>query len=114
MTDLELIEWLERCVKDDCDNCPYRYDSEACLGITAWALDLIKYQMARLDTLVNDSAAMPNYEEINRKLEEKLCEAEIVHERIQRDLSEAQKELAHLRAVKATAEAFLGRKIEVK
>lgn len=57
---------------------------------------------------------MPDYEAISHKLGEELERVEIEYERTQRELAEAQRELAYLRGVKATAEAFLGVKIDGK
>jgi hypothetical protein len=115
MKEHEIFEKAERCVLGNCKDCPYT--TEDCSNVLKNLLELAKRYKAQLEqptTAGAECAVMPNYEEINRKLEDKLCKAEIEHERTQRDLYEAQRELAHLRAVKATAEAFLGRKIEVK
>lgn len=116
MTDYEkLMKALECCSAEGserCEECPY---TNKCRQKDKDAIELILELKAQLEQPVNDGAectAMPNYEEINRKLEDKLCKAECEHERTQRALSEMQKELEYLRAVKATAEAFLGRKIE--
>ncbi|MBQ2241483.1 MAG: hypothetical protein II319_05025 [Clostridia bacterium] len=119
MKDYEtIIKTLKLCtdLSKDCDNCPYADEPDACKRVKIDAVKLLEEMKAALEqptTAGAECAVMPNYEEINRKLEEKLCEAEIDHERAQRSLYEAQEELAYLRAVKATAEAFLGRKIEV-
>lgn len=135
MKENELFEIAERCVHGSCEGCGHK--AADCDNVLKNLLELAKTYKAELEQLKisgAECAVMPDYEaedrsnvlknnlelakqyyeEINRQLEEKLCVAEIDHERIQRDLFEAQKELAHLRAVKATAEAFLGRKIEVK
>lgn len=113
MTDCQIIKLAERCVAGKCEDCPYTTND--CSEVLERLLELAKRQKAQLEQPViagEECTAMPNYEEINRKLEDKLCKAEIEHERTQRELYEAQRELEYLRAVKATAEAFLGRKIE--
>lgn len=102
MKDYEIVEVLECCVKEDCANCPFRDDSDGCLSMTARAFDLIKRQKEQLERPVDGS------------LNDKLCEVTIELERQNRYIADLQHEIAYLRAIKATAEAFLGRKIEVK
>ena len=97
-----------------CIDCPYYETEEGCIGLKKDTIEVLESMKAELE----QPTAMLNYEAENhglnaelRKLSNKLSEAEIAHERTQRELAEAQNELVYLRAVKATAEAFLGVKI---
>ena len=115
MKDYEKIaEALTHCGHDMlCEDCPYKAVSDCTRQLNDDAVRLIEELVDRLEqpkTTATD-VIIPNYESENRKLNDKLCEAEIALERYQRECAEAQRELAYLRAVKATAEAFLGRKI---
>lgn len=117
MKDFEkIVKALECCSAEGnapCDECPYKEVN--CRQKDRDARELILELKAQLEspTTACDSEiiAQSHSEEI-RKLNDKLGEAEIAHERTQRELHEAQKELAYLRAIKATAEAFLGVKID--
>jgi hypothetical protein len=115
----KIVESLTICANHPgCTNCAYRNteSNRTCHDLLKQdALELIKELKAQLEqpTTVCDSEiiAQSHSEEI-RKLNDKLCKAEVAHEGTQRELHEAQKELAYLRAIKATAEAFLGVKID--
>lgn len=98
---------LEICAEesaDRCDECPY---VGKCRELRTDAARLIEELVDRLE----HPTTACDYEATSHKLGEELERVEIENERIQRELSEAQKELAYLRAVKATTEAFLGVKI---
>ena len=107
-----------------CDGCPYHHIEDGCVQLKKDIIELFEEMKAQPDRPVQDNEALlqSHSEEIRKlydklsgeihKLNNKLSEAEIAHERTQRELAEAQKELAYLRAVKATAEAFLGAKID--
>ncbi len=113
MKDYEIIKLVERCVAGECVDCPYT--TADCSEVLERILELAKRQKAQLEqptTACDHEIIAQSHSEEIRKLHDKLCEAEIAHERIQRELSEAQKELAYLRAIKATTEAFLGVKID--
>ena len=100
MKDYEIIKVLECCVREDCKNCPYSNSEDDCMAMTTKALDLIKKQKELLDRPVDGS------------LNDKLCEVTIELERQNRYIADLQNELAYLRGVKATAEAFLGKGIK--
>ena len=68
--------------------------------------------MKELKARLEQPTTMPDYEAECRKLEEELYRVNVEYERTQRELSEAQKELTYLRAIKAATEAFLGVKID--
>ena len=109
----KIVQACKICVESEgCDGCPYA-DGSCAPDLRKDVLNLITEMKTELDRPVQDyeSLAQSHSEEI-RKLHDKLSKAEIVHERTQRELYEAQKELTYLRAVKATAEAFLGVKID--
>lgn len=113
MKDYEVIATLERCVKDDCKNCPFREREDDCMGIVNHALSLIKEQKTKLEQPTPiESKIIHKYDEQLCKLNDELCKVGIEYERTQCELAEAREELTYLRAVKATAEAFLGRKID--
>ena len=98
------IEVAKHCMNDEgCDKCPYNGKADCINLLLADAIERLEKQSA--------PTSMPDYEAISHKLGEELERVEIENERTQRELSEAQKELAYLRAVKATTEAFLGVKI---
>ena len=103
MKDFEkIVKAMELCALEDverCEECPYIH---RCQKLKADAVEMLQEMKAR-----NYEYSVENY-----KLHDKLCEAEITLERIQRELSEAEQELAYLRAIKATTEAFLGVKID--
>lgn len=116
MKDYEkIVKALECCAKEGdshCDECPYIGNN--CRQKDSDARELIlelKAQLEQPTECDHEIIAQSHSEEIC-KLHDKLCEAEIAHERTQRELAEAEQELKYLRAVKATAEAFLGRKID--
>ena len=105
----DIIKALECCADAEaahCDVCPY-HAQNACRQKDKDAVELIKEMKAMIETPKNagsECTAMPNYEaEYNRLYHE--------NQRLSVDLAEAQKELIFLRAIKAAAEAFLGRKI---
>ena len=98
----KIIKALELCTSSDpdkCDKCPY---GDNCDEADKDALALIKELLER---------PVPNDEKIC-KLHDQLCCVTLERDRAYADLAEAQKELTVLRAVKATAEAFLGVKID--
>lgn len=103
MKDFEkTVKAMELCALEDverCEECPYEH---RCQKLKADAVEMLQEMKAR------------NYEYSveNHKLRDKLADAEITLERTQRELYESQKELAYLRAIKATTEAFLGVKID--
>lgn len=113
----EILKGLECCSEPEaarCVECPYHEESD-CRKKDKDAIKLILELKAQLEQPViagEKCTAMPNYEEMYNRLEKEVCV--ITHERnlayAERD--QAQQELYYLRAVKATAEAFLGRKIE--
>lgn len=114
MKDYEnVIKALKLCASSDpdkCEQCPY---NEKCDSLEMDVVEVMERMKAELDR------PMPDYSHITKqydaevcKLNEKLTVAEISLERTQRELSEAQKELTYLRAIKATTEAFLGGKID--
>ncbi len=105
MKDREIMEAFERCTySQGCEKCPY-YGNESCIDA------LIEDAFELCKKLYEQPTTACDYEAISHKLGEELERVEIENERIQSELSEAQKELAYLRAVKATTEAFLGVKI---
>lgn len=102
------IEVAKYCMNDEgCDKCPYNGKADCINLLLADAIERLEKQSVPLE----QPTVMPDYEAISHKLGEELERVEIENERIQSELSEAQKELAYLRAVKATTEAFLGVKI---
>lgn len=106
---------LEICAEesaDRCDECPY---VGKCRELRTDAARLIEELVDRLERPIpscdHESIAQSHSEEI-RKLHDELCRVNVEYERTQRELHEVRKELAYLRAIKATAEAFLGVKID--
>lgn len=117
MKDFEkILKALECCAfeeKPHCDKCPYNENNCRQKDRDARALiEEMKAQLEQPTTACDSEIIAQSHSEEIRKLNDKLGEAEIAHERTQRELHEAQKELAYLRAIKATAEAFLGVKID--
>lgn len=124
MKDYEkIVKSLEHCLSKnlECDGCPYEEKCSGCAEMKADALALIKEMKAQLDATTPDPAACaPDYKaECDRlkkeccKLNDQLCRVTMDCDRAYADRNEMQSELDSLRAVRATAEAFLGRKIEV-
>lgn len=106
------IEVMKRCVTNTgCEKCPHRGKSNCLDLLLTDAIERLEKQSAPVGCVDHESIAQSHNEEI-RKLHDKLADAEITLERTQREFYEAQKELAYLRAVKATTEAFLGVKID--
>lgn len=113
MKDYEnIVKALKLCASSDpdkCEQCPY---NEKCDSLEMDVLAVMERMKAELDKPMPDySHITKQYDAEVRKLNDKLTAAEISLERAQRELAEEQKELVYLRAVKVTAEAFLGRKI---
>ena len=111
MKDREIINAYERFTySQGCEDCPYR-DCDSCI-------DRLMEDTWGVLKKLNEPTAECNYEALTqshseeiRKLNDKLADAEITLERTQRELTDAEQELAYLRAIKATTEAFLGVKI---
>lgn len=94
---------LECCSYKERAHCEECYYAGNCHQKDKDALALIEEMKAKLDDL-SQPAAMPNYEVEYNKLH---CENAELHI----EIAEMREELIHLRAVKAAAEAFLGREI---
>ena len=119
----KVVNGLEQCLNRavECEGCPYEENCNTCMAMKADALALIKEMKAQLDATTPDPAACaPDYKaECDRlkkeccKLNDALCRVTMDYERVCADRAEMESELDSLRAVRATAEAFLGRKIEV-
>ncbi len=110
----EIIKSLESCTNQSvgCDDCVYDTMDSGCTQLKKDALKMLKELKAQLEQPVQiNEAAMQSHSEEICKLNDELCKVSMELERYQRECAEAQRELTHLRAVKATAEAFLGRKI---
>ena len=107
------IAAMEHCAKEvGCDGCPYKDHENGCASLRKISLEIIRELQAELDKPMPDySHIAKEYDKDVRKLNDELCRLNADYERVCADLYEAQKELAYLRAVKATAEAFLGAKI---
>lgn len=99
------IEIAKKCVRNEgCLGCPHS-GKDDCVGLLmADAIERLEKQSA--------PTVMPDYEAECRRLNDELCRVNVEYERTQRELADAQNELAYLRAIKATAEAFLGVKID--
>ena len=101
----DIIKALECCADAEgarCRECPYHEQCD-CRQKDKDAIELIEEMKAKLEAL-EAPTAMPDYEvEYNRHS----CENAKLHIQI----NEMREELIFLRAVKATAEAFLGREI---
>lgn len=108
MKDFEkIVTACEKCISSPgCEGCPYEHE-ECYDTFKKDVLDLITEMKAQLE-----QPTSCNYEAECRRLNDELCRVNVEYEHTQRELYEAQKELAYLRAVKATAEAFLGVKID--
>lgn len=105
MKDHEIIKLAERCVAGECADCPYT--TEDCGEVLERTLELAKRYKAELEqpkTAGAECTVMPDYEVEYNRLS---CENAKLHIQI----NEMREELIFLRAVKATAEAFLGREI---
>ena len=109
MKDYEkVIKGLKVCAANGtCEECPYDGGRVGCIELRKEALELLEEMKAQLE----QPTTACDYEAECRKLNDELCKVSVELERYQRECAEAQRELAFLRAVKATAEAFLGRKI---
>lgn len=106
------IEIAKKCVRNEgCLDCPYSGKGDRLDLLITDAIERLEKQSAPVGCVDHESLAQSHSEEI-RKLHDKLADAEITLERTQRELYEAQKELACLRVIKATTEAFLGVKID--
>lgn len=99
------IEIAKKCSRgEDCLGCPYRSKKD-CVGLLLTdAIERLEKQSA--------PTVMPDCETECRRLNDELCRVNVEYERTQRELHEVRKELAYLRAIKATTEAFLGVKID--
>lgn len=106
------IEIAKKCVRNEgCLGCPHS-GKDDCVGLLmADAIERLEKQSAPVGCVDHESIAQSHSEEI-RKLNDELCRVNVEYERTQRELYEAQKELAYLRTIKATTEAFLGVKID--
>ena len=85
------------------------------MEMKADALNLIEELKARLEqpvTACDYELTFKAYDQDIRKLNDSLCCVTMERDRACADLAEAQKELTYLRGIKATAEAFLGAKID--
>jgi hypothetical protein len=113
MTDHEIIKLAERCVAGECTDCPY--SNEDCPDVLERTLAIAKRLKAQLEqpvTAGEERAVMPDYERKCSELEADIRSLTFERDCVNAELANTQTELAFLRAVKATAEAFLGRKIE--
>ena len=106
------IEIAKKCVHNEgCLGCPHS-GKDDCVGLLmADAIERLEKQSAPT-TECDYELTFKAYEADIRKLNDELCRVNVEYERTQRELYEAQKELAYLRVIKATAEAFLGVKID--
>lgn len=106
----KVVNGLKQCLNRavECEGCPYEEKCNGCMEMKADALALIEELQAQLEqpkiTVDYESIAQTHSEELRMALAE--CD------RVRTDLHRAEVELIHLRAVKATAEAFLGVKID--
>lgn len=106
------IEVMKGCVSNTgCEKCPHRGKSKCIDLLLTDAIERLEKQSVPVGCVDHESIAQSHSEEI-RKLHDELCRVNVEYERTQRELYEAQKELATLRAIKATTEAFLGVKID--
>lgn len=110
------IAAMRHCAKEvGCDGCPCQNNADGCATIRKEAIEIIDELTAQLEQQSTardlETIAQSHSEEI-RKLHDELCRVNVEYERTQRELYEARKELATLRAIKATTEAFLGVKID--
>ena len=127
MKDFEkIVKSLERCNAgaNKCDGCAYNdplYAPSCGKCLVNDAIKLLKEMKTQLDAVKkpDPEACATNYEAECRRLEKELCKLNdalcrvtMDYERACADRAEMQSELDSLRAVRATAEAFLGRKIE--
>jgi hypothetical protein len=109
MKDYEkVIKGLKVCAANGtCEECPYDGGNDGCKELRGDALELIEEMKAQLEqpkiSVDFESIAQSHSEELRMALAE--CD------RVRTDLHRAEIELIHLRAVKATTEAFLGVKI---
>ena len=100
----DILKALECCAyaaPEHCDVCPYK---DNCAQKDKDAIALIEEMKAKLDAL-SAPTAMPDYEVEYNRLH---CENAQLHIQI----NEMREELTYLRAIKAAAEAFLGREIK--
>ena len=112
----ETIAAMRHCAKGvGCDGCPYQNNSDGCTTIRKEALEIIDELTVQLEQQNAprdlETLAQSHSEEINA-LHDQLCKMSMEFERAQRELADTRRELIHLRTVKATAEAFLGVKID--
>lgn len=116
MKDFEkIVEGLKWCAEESCEGCPYESMEDGCYILKSDAIKLIEEMKAQLEqptTACDYELVAQSHSEEIRKLNDELCRVNVEYERTQRELYEAQKELATLRVIKATAEAFLGVKID--
>lgn len=112
MRNERFVKIAKNCLNDGgCYNCPYENRGSDCYKLLMTdVIERLEKQSAPVGCVDHESLAQSHSEEI-RKLHDKLAEAEIAHERTQRELAEAQRELTHLRTIKSVVEAFLGVKI---
>lgn len=116
MKDYEkIVKAMELCAKEDidlCEECPY---TGCCQKMKTDAVELFEEMKAQLEqpkTACDYELTFKAYEADIRKLNDELSRVNAEYERTECDLHRAEVELIHLRAVKATAEAFLGVKID--
>lgn len=104
---VNVVNAFSHCIKKiGCDGCPYK-GSECINRLMVDACKCMEEMEAKLKTPKNagsECTAMPNYEVEYNRLH---CENAELHIQI----NEMREELIFLRAVKAAAEAFLGREI---
>lgn len=107
----DILKALECCAyaaPEHCDVCPYK---DNCAQKDKDAIALIEEMKAKLDALPSPTA-MSDYEAECRRLEGQLCKTRLELEEKRFECSSVESELIYLRAIKAAAEAFLGREIK--
>lgn len=109
----QIIRALEICAHNDktCRECPYEGDKMCHITSKLDAVALIRKLTEPPTTECDYEAIAQIHSEEIRKLNDQLRTSCVAYEGVYQDLVDAQKELTVLRAVKATAEAFLGVKI---
>ena len=99
-----VVKAFSLCIKKrGCDGCPYK-GSECLDRLMADACKCMEEMVAKLDGL-SAPTAMPDYEVEYNRLH---CE----NAQLNIQINEMREELVFLRAIKAAAEAFLGREIK--
>lgn len=100
----DIVKALRVCAEEDldrCEACPYTF---RCKEVKLDAAGVIEEMSAKLDDL-SKPTAMPDYEVEYNRLH---CE----NAQLNIQINEMREELVFLRAIKAAAEAFLGREIK--